>query len=485
MKDIRTLVKTNLAMLLLAIALFTSCAVNPVTGRKQLSLLSYADEDRLGQQADRQIVNQYGLYRENPKVAEYVSDLGQKLARISHRPFLEFHSRVVDSPVVNAFALPGGYIYLTRGLLAYVNSEAELAGIAGHEIGHVTARHAASLYTKAQITQVGFGVGSIFLPQQSLLFSNATQLGVGLMFLGFSRENERQADSLGVEYSSRIGYDATHMAGFFKTLQQMREQSGQDLPSWLSTHPMPANRETATLRMAKRWQKELPPFDFMTGHDRYLDMIDGLVFGKEPRQGFSEDGYFYHPLLDCQFPIPAGWRVTNSREQVRLESKNNAASITFSLSEQSSADAAASQFLSDRNVQSISASSTTINGYKTEVRISEITQRQETLKVLSYFIEKDGRVYTFQSYSRRRDFQDHLSAFKYTMDNFNRLKNQDARNLEPTRIKVVEVKKNSTLKDLLAQHPSAALSVEEMAALNGMSLTDKVHVGDRIKTLTR
>jgi len=477
--------RTHVIALLLVINVFTSCAVNPVTGKKQLSFLSYADEDRLGRQADGQVTNQYGLYNDNQKVNDYVKALGQRMAHISHRPFLEFHFRVVDSPIVNAFALPGGYIYVTRGLLAYMNSEAELAGVEGHEIGHVTARHAASQYTKSRVTQFGFGIGSIFLAPTSILFSNATQLGVGLMFLGFSRKDEEQADSLGVEYSSRIGYDATRVAGFFKTLQRMREQSGQDLPTFLSTHPNPINRETTTLRMAKRWQKELPPFHFMVKRDHYLDIIDGLVFGKERRKGFTENGYFYNPLLDFQFPVPEGWDLKSAARQVRMENKKGTAVILFSVSDQTSADKAAFEFLNNQDLKLKRASTTTINGFTAEVRETEITQQQETLQILSYFIEKDGKVYTFQSFSKTRYFQDYLSTFKYTMDNFDRLKNQAAKNIEPTRVKIITVDKESTLKELLTQYPSNELSLEKMAILNGMNLTDVLPVGSRIKTLTR
>ncbi|NIV94973.1 M48 family metalloprotease [candidate division KSB1 bacterium] len=479
----------------------TSCAVNPVTGNKGISLLSYNDENRLGRQADRQIVAQYGLYNDDPEITEYVNELGEQIAHVSHRPFLDFHIRVMDMPEVNAFALPGGYIYVTRGLLAYMNSEAELAGVLGHESGHVTARHAADQYTKSQLGQMSFGVASIFFPP-SILFGNAAQVGVGLLFLRFSRDHERQADSVGVEYASRIGYDATNMADFFNTLERLQKQRGQASLGWFSTHPDPGDRKVAVQRMANWWQREkLPPYEFKTGRDRYLDMIDGLVFGEEPRKGFVENGYFYHPILDFQLPIPVGWRLANTPQQVQIVNNNRTAFIELTLSEQPNARRAAEKFQEDADAEVIYSDRTKINGYTTEIRESEITRRTqtrqrrrsartsfqeiETFKVLSYFIEKDGRVFVFQGLSRRRDYDKYASAFKRTMNNFDRLRNQDAKNIKPTRLKVVEVTESSTLKDFLAGYRNDELSDKDMAILNGMKLTDRVSPGDRIKILTR
>ncbi|MFQ5706242.1 MAG: M48 family metalloprotease [bacterium] len=491
---------TFFILLSLSMLFLISCAVNPVTGKKELSLLSYKGENSLGRRADQQIVSMIGLYYEKPAVGKYVNELGQEMAIISHRPFLQYHFRVLDSPVVNAFALPGGYVYVTRGLLAYMNSEAELAGVEGHEIGHITARHAASQYTKAQLSQIGFGMGSILFPP-SVLVGNAVQAGVGLLFLGFSRGYERQADSLGVEYSSRIGYDAGQMAHFFTTLHRLQEQSGQGLPDWLSTHPDPEDREVATLRMATRWQKKwqrvLPSYTFKVERDHYLDTIDGLVFGPERRRGLVRNGYFYHALLDYQFPIPEGWQLMNSPQQIQMINNSRTAVIELTLSQQPSAKSAAEKLVADARGKIIHSERATVNGYTTEIREIEMrreiqtaqTRRMdlpetETFKLLAYFIEKDGQVYAFQALCRRRYYRKNESSFKYTMNNFDRLKNQEIKNMRPTRIKVVRVTQSTTLQDFLARYPNDQLSKDRMAILNGMNLTDRLQPADRIKILT-
>ena len=206
-------------LLLLMLAFVISCAVNPVTGKTELMLLSESDEIQLGQQSDKEVVAQYGLY-DDAQLQSYIDQLGQKMVKISHRPNLSFSFRLLDSPVINAFAVPGGFVYITRGILAYLNNEAEFAGVLGHEIGHVTARHSAKQYTKAQFAQLGLGVGSI-LSEDFAKYSGLAQVGVGLLFLRFSRDAERQSDDLGVEYSTKVGYDAREMGNFFHTLDQM------------------------------------------------------------------------------------------------------------------------------------------------------------------------------------------------------------------------------------------------------------------------
>jgi len=208
----------------------SSCAVNPVTGRQELMLLSEPDEIQFGRQTDGQVVQEYGLY-EDAKLTAYLNDICQRLGKISHRPNLTYHFKVLDVSVVNAFAVPGGYVYFTRGILASLNNEAELAAVMGHEIGHITARHSARQYSQAQLAQLGLGVGMVFAEKIPAL-SELAQLGVGMLFLRFSRDNERQADDLGVEYSSKVGYDATQMASFFETLERMNPGSDRSgLPS--------------------------------------------------------------------------------------------------------------------------------------------------------------------------------------------------------------------------------------------------------------
>ena len=242
----------NLSVILLALSsMFSSCARNPVTGKQEFMLLSESDEIKMGQQTDGSVVQMYGIY-EDEKLAEYINDLGQKMAKISHRPHLKYEFKIMDSPVINAFAVPGGYIYVTRGILAHLNNEAELAGVVGHEIGHVTARHSAKKYSETYVANLGLGVGSM-ISKDFAMFAGLAAQGLGLLFLRFSRDDERQSDVLGVEYSTKVGYDAREMANFFQTLDKMQKKVNRVVYR-IGFQPIPI-RQTGLSMSAKRPKK--------------------------------------------------------------------------------------------------------------------------------------------------------------------------------------------------------------------------------------
>jgi predicted Zn-dependent protease len=213
-----------LCVSLLFLLALTGCATNPATGQKEFSLVSEGQEVSMGQEGDKAVQAEYGVY-DDPALNAYVDGIGKKLAAVSERPNLEWHFRVVDSPVVNAFALPGGYIYVTRGILAVCNSEAQIAGVLGHEIGHVTARHSARQITRSQLAQVGLGLGSIFVEGFSP-YGQAASVGLQLLFLKYSRGDETQADELGVRYASRAGYDPREIPATYSALKRLAEKSG-------------------------------------------------------------------------------------------------------------------------------------------------------------------------------------------------------------------------------------------------------------------
>ncbi|MGQ9855025.1 MAG: M48 family metalloprotease, partial [Candidatus Oleimicrobiaceae bacterium] len=300
------------------LALLVSCAVNPVTGKRDFMLLTEADEIQLGKQTDPEVIATYGLV-ENPQLNAYVGELGQRLARVSHRPQLPFSFKVLDSPVINAFAVPGGFVYLTRGILAYLNDEAELAGVMGHEIGHVTARHTAKQYSKSMVVGLGLEIGK-GLSSEFRKYAPYLAFGVGMLFLKFSRDDERQADELGVTYSTKAGYDAAHMANLFVTLERLQPSSAHSLPDWFSTHPNPPSRIKNIQQLAAQWKKTVGAADYKVNTEQYLRTIDGIVFGEDPRQGYVADGMFYHPTMRFQFPVPQNWKVVNTPSQVQMVS---------------------------------------------------------------------------------------------------------------------------------------------------------------------
>src|SRR5439155_14405560 len=200
-----------------------ACATNPATGQRQFSLMSEDQEIAIGQQQDADVRRQMGMY-DDRGLQQYISDVGLRLARECERPHLPWHFAIVDVPAINAFALPGGYVYVTRGLLPFLDDEAQLAGVLGHEIGHVTARHAAQQYSKSTGAELGVLLGSIFVPEVRP-FGSLAETGLGVLLLKYSRDDELQADSLSVPYASRGGWDPAAMSRMVTTLGRIEEAS--------------------------------------------------------------------------------------------------------------------------------------------------------------------------------------------------------------------------------------------------------------------
>ncbi len=462
-----------------------SCAVNPVTGKREFMLISESEEIQLGEQSDQEIIRAYGLYHD-PPLETYLGDLGARLVAVSHRPKLKFHFRLLDSPVINAFAVPGGYVYITRGILAYLNSEAELAGVMGHEIGHVTARHSAKQITKAQLAQLGLGLGSL-LSQQFRKYASFAQFGVSMLFLKFSRDNERQSDELGVEYASKIGYDARQMANFFLTLQRMQPGTAGALPDWFSTHPNPADRVATIRKLARKWQQTLNPAGpWKINRDLYLRKIDGLVFGEDPRQGFVEKQVFYHPELRFQFPVPPDWKVLNTPTQVQMQSPEKKALIIFTLSQAKTPVEAAEKFVKETGAVVVSSATRQVNGFSAYRLVANLVSEDGTISTLSYFIQKDERVFLFVGVADEQDFPAFQPRFENTMTRFRLLRDPRKINVKPDRIRIRTVPRRANLKAvLLSFGVTSPKELEQMALLNGKELNDTVEKGELVKVVVK
>jgi len=461
-----------------------SCAVNPVTGKQELMLLSETDEMNLGRETDVRIIQEYGLH-EDPKLTAYLNDLCQRLGKISHRPNLTYHFKILDASVVNAFAVPGGYVYFTRGILATVNSEAELAGLIGHEIGHITARHSAKQISKAQLAQLGLGVGAV-LTESIPILSGLAQVGVGMLFLRFSRDNEREADNLGVEYSSKAGYDVNQMANFFETLERMNASSDRSgLPGWFSTHPSPENRVQGVRMRAKEWQQKIDLKDLKINRDIYLREIDSLIFGDDPRQGYVEENVFYHPSLQFQFPVPVKWKLNNKSSQVQMVSEGQDAIILFFVSTGSSSREAARTFMNKSGATVIRSEVTQVNGLHSQRVASEIRTQKGVYQLLSYFIEKGKDVFVFHGLTYIDRFQYYGSVFENTMRQFSELSDPKRINIKPDRIRIRSTKTTDTLENVLRSFGVPNEKLEEMVLLNGGNVNQVIPANTLIKVVEK
>jgi len=320
--------------LLLSTAVLSGCGsavVNPVTGQAERSVMSEQDEIAQGTQAHQQVLQEYGVVKD-ARVQTYVNNLGQRLAKLSHRDQLQWHFTVLDSPEINAFALPGGYVYVTRGIMAYLQSEAELAGVMGHEIGHVTARHGAQRATRQQDAGLGVLAATVLgavLESQGVtgagrLASDVSQTAAAGFIASYGREQELQADTLGAEYLARSDYNPRNMVRVIGTLKDQERfaadqarAAGRSVSSgnnWLASHPSNEQRLQQMTQLADQYRGSYVD----EGRSRYVQAIRGLTFGESAEQGLTRGQNFYHPALGIALTAPAGWRVHNEAEQLSL-----------------------------------------------------------------------------------------------------------------------------------------------------------------------
>jgi predicted Zn-dependent protease len=469
-------------VVLISYLVLNSCAKNPVTGRNDFMLMSKEQEIAMGQQSDPEIKSFFGIY-EDPKLQKFISEKGQQMAAVSHRKDLKYEFKVVDSPVVNAFAVPGGYVYFTRGIMAHFNNEAEFAGVLGHEIGHITARHSAKQYSNAQLAQIGLLAGSVISPTFAQYADIASQ-GVQLLFLKFGRDAESQSDKLGVEYSTKIGYDAEEMAGFFSTLDRLREGS-QEVPTFLSTHPDPADREKKVAKEAESWQKKINAADLKVNRDNYLRMIDGIVYGDDPKQGYVENNVFFHPELKFQFPIPSQWQVQNTPQAVQLAEPNGKAMMMMTLAQGNNIEAAAQKIVEQYQLKVVDSGKDNVNGLPAVAVVGDqVNQQGQTgARVLLYVIQHGQNMYAFLGASSVADFNGYGPLFKNTMTGFRQLDDPDKINRQAKRIRIKTVGQNTTLAQAFSSFNVNQKQMEELAVLNGMMLNDRVEKGTLIKVI--
>lgn len=468
--------------------LVNACAVNPVTGKKQIVLMSEAQEIAMGKEADPQIIAQYGLY-EDKDLQDFITQKGKAMAAVSHRPNLQYEFKIVDSDVVNAFAVPGGYVYFTRGIMAHFNNEAEFAGVLGHEIGHITARHTVSQQTKAILSQVGL-IGSMILVPQLGQFAEPLSQGLGVLFLKFGRDAERQSDDLGVEYSSRIGYDAAEMAGFFNTLERKSAGTGSaELPDFLSTHPNPADRNVAVHNLSIEWKKKLNLTNPQVNRDSYLRRIDGIIYGEDPKGGYRENNVFYHPVLKFQFDVPQNWNYENTPQRVQMAPKDGRALMMMTLSPGKSLDEAANGVVQQNNLQVLESNRVSVNGLNAIYMIADVKPQQQgqasTARTMTYLIEYGGNIYMMLGASSPADFNNYAQLFSQSMKSFRQLTDAQKINKLADRVRIKSVKQTGTLQQALVSYNVPQNKLEEVSILNGMNLSDQVAQGSLIKVIAQ
>jgi len=476
--------------LLLSALLIYSCVADlvPATGERRYLGYTWQQEVEIGKQASKEITALFGRYRD-PKVERYVMDVGNRVLATSHlrRPGVDEQVRhtpvtfgVLDSPIINAMALPGGYIYVTRGMLAHLNNEDQLATVLAHEIGHVAARHAARQAWQQQIGQGLLMGGALItqglgLPAQDIL--NLGSMAAQLIFRRYSREDELEADKLGVEYGSSAGYDSREVIAFFQTLSRIQEKEGQGMPGFLSTHPNPGDRSQRIRELTAALPRRRPLAD-----SRYLNALENLVIGEDPRQGFVENNVFYHPDLRFRSPAPRGFKIINQPTQVVMVEEQNRAILGFTSSGERSIESATNKFLNQPGLRVLERGPMRSNGFPAFAAVADAQMKNgQVVRVMVYFVEYRGAVYQFVGYSSSQLFGNFRSQFLQTMQGFGEVQDSRILNRQPVRLALEPVRRPAAFRDLLPRALPAPLTPQDAAILNQVELNQELAPGRTLK----
>lgn len=463
-----------------ALLFVANCSTNPATGKPQLAMVSEAQEVSMGREAAQQAAQQIGLY-EDAELQAYVSRLGKELAAQSERPNLPWSFQVVDDPSVNAFALPGGFIFVTRGLMTHLTSEAELVSVLGHEIGHVTGRHSVEQMSKAQLAQIGLVAGMILQPELARSYGDLAQTGLGLLFLKYGRDDEREADDLGLRYLVAENYDPREMPQVFETLRRVseREAQGGRVPGWMSTHPTPENRIERISSQVASLDRDFSKAT--VGRERYLQAMDGVVFGQNPREGYFRGNTFIQPELGFQIEFPQGWKASNQKQAVGAISSREDAVVVVSLSGQSSPEQAAREFFSQQGIVQGQALRGNAGGLPTVSRTFGVQRGQSgDLQGIAAFVEHNNRVYQILGYTladRARNYDNELSS---ALGSFSRVTDRRLLDVDPQRLDVVSLPSAMTLQEFDRRYPST-VDLQTLAIINQAQPSTRFDAGTEVK----
>ena len=466
--------------------------ISPITGEKESYGYSWEQERELGKEADLQLSKQLGIY-EDERLQAYVNQIGERVLSGSdfRKPNVpeayrgtDFTFRVLDSSVLNAFALPGGYVYLTRGLLAHMENEAQLAVVLGHEIGHVAGRHSAQQALKAQWSQLGL-IGATILGQ-GVLGGDYTRdiLGVGstvlqLLLNKYSRENEREADLLGVRYAAQEGYDVSEGAGFFRVLDRMAQLGGSRIPGWQSTHPEPAEREETILQLARQLASEYPME--LENREAFLNRIEGMVVGDDPREGFVESGIFYHPDLRFQMDVPDGWRVQNETSAVLMSDSRQRAAFVLELAGAGSPRAAAAELVNGKAIQILRQDRSEINGLPAFLLEANARTEQGPVFLVNAFVQHGGRVYSLMGLTAANNANALRNTFLNIAGSFQVLRNAEFLDVKPYRLALLKVREGGVFEQFIPSDLPPEMTSKEIAILNQVELDERIEPGSILK----
>jgi predicted Zn-dependent protease len=472
-----------LTIILAAASAAVGCATNPVSGKKQISMMSEAEEAAIGMQQDAEIRREMGVYNDRA-LQDYVNDVGQQIARVSHRPNLPWTFTIVDSPAINAFALPGGYVYITRGILAYLDDESELAGVLGHEIGHVTARHAAQAYTRQAEANLGLTILGIFVPSTQP-FSNLGASGLSVLFLKNGREAELEADRLGVEYGSGAGFDPDGVPRFLATLQRVDAMSDRGMPNWLSTHPDPGSRVERAAPVATKFES---PDATKVNRDQYLEHIQGLIVGDDVKDGIVRGNEFLHPMLRIGVTFPEGWELTNTAQAVLAQEPGTQHFMVLQEVEQPrgrSVGDVAMEAMRRAGYSVVEGDFEKINGNDAHVGVYRGTAKDVgKVTMRAAHIQVGRQIYVVAGFAPEKEFEQADREIAPAIRTFRQLTMQEASNVRPNRLDFYTVQPGDSWQSIAARQGKGLVNAATLAIMNDHEVSAQPTAGARVKIIT-
>jgi predicted Zn-dependent protease len=467
-------------LLLAATVLAAACASNPVTGQREVSLISEAEELEIGRRGDAEIRREMGVYGDE-ELQRYVSGIGERIASVSHRPHLPWTFTVLDSPAVNAFALPGGYVYVTRGLLAHLGDEAELAGVLGHEVGHVTARHVSQQYTRSAGGSLGVLLASIFVPGVAP-FGDLANVGLGTLFLKYGRDDELESDRLGVEYAAKAGWDPSGVPRFLETLSRLDALSERGIPNWMSTHPDPGARVVKAQPVAQRAAEGATA---ERGADAFLRRIDGMAYGDDPAEGVVRGHRFLHPDLRLAIDFPEGWEVHNAPERVVAQLDGEKALMVLqaastsrgaSLSDGATRHMRGLGFrLESGALEQVSGRDAFVGTYTGKARgVGEV-------RVRAVHVTVGRQVFMLAGVAPKTEYARVDTEFRQALASFRELSGSEASAIRPNRVAVYTAKPGDSWQSIAQRAGGGLVSATRLALMNGFAVNVQPPAGTTLK----
>ncbi len=468
------------------LVLLCACASNPVTHHGQLMLISEEKEIRIGDEASKQIKQEYGYYDDLPGLNAYVSSVGEKLVAQSGRSQLIFHFQVLNTPVINAFALPGGYVYITRGILARLNAEDDLASVLGHEITHVAARHGAAAISKAYAAQTTMILASILAPGTMGNFGDLTNLALNLAFLGYSRSNEAQADEYGITYMEKAGYNPQGAVDSFLMFQSLEEKEPGRMERFLMSHPPTAQRLAyARQRLDEARKSEPALVAEPLRRDVYLGHLDGLLLGQSEGEKVIADGVFYQKHYGVCFTFPDSYsanlrakdaEVVLTREKKEGEGDSTKA-VTYligfeinPLHKHQEVNGYIADYIKatkgakwDKTSEAVK----TQDGHSLAVATLDLSTSAGTMRVLSGFLLSDKEAYVLYGLTRKDKFDAAKPEFMQVLQSLRFPPADEIAKAKPPVLRLIKAASGDTWKAISQRELGTADFAGKLASYNG------------------